>query len=586
MIGKTAADIMTKEEACAVAQEDRKILTGEVTILSAEAPRVSAKGDVHWFSSTILPLKSNDNTIVGLVGISFDITQKKITEMELGLLATAVYQTGEAIVITDPEGNIQYVNPAFEKITGYSAEEAIGKNPSFLSSGKCSNTFYTDLWETIKKGKTWHGHFFNRKKDGSFYEEEADISPVIMADGEVSNFIAVKRDVSKEMTLENQLKQSQKMEAIGRLAGGIAHDFNNILTAILGYTELLLASMDNKDPLYRNIDEIRKAGMRATTLTKQMLAFSKKQIVQHKSLSLNETLNGLEDMLKRIIGENINLEFNLDPKLDFVLSDKGQIEQIIVNLLVNAKDAVSDSEGEVSIDTSNVYLKEGFSDGNFDSPPGAYVLLKVKDNGCGIPEENLQQIFEPFFSKENESAGTAFGLSTVYAIVKQHKGFIDLESHIGSGTTFNIYLPSVMDEVSSPEEDTAMGGVFTTGSGLIMIVEDEPLILELATSIVEFGGYTVIPCLSAEDALEKFNKVEHELILLITDLVLGGMRGDELAVKLREKKPDLKVLYMSGYVGEVDIQLTLDKVHTDFIEKPFSMEKLSSTINQLLTMKD
>lgn len=586
IIGKTAADLMTREEAQLVAEEDRKILSGEVNVLTEEAPRVDAQGEVHWFSSTILPLKTTEDKIVGLVGISFDITQRKITEMELEILATALHQTSETIEITDFEGKIQYVNPAFEKSTGYLAEEIIGKNPSFLNSGKQPKDFYRELWETIKKGESWQGHFINKKKDGTLYEEEANISPVISEDGEITNFIAVKRDVTKEVTLESQLRQSQKMEAIGRLAGGIAHDFNNILTAILGYSEMILTSIEAKDPMYRKVDEIRKAGKRAATLTKQMLAFSKKQIVQHKSINVNETINDLIDMLKRIIGENVKLELHLDPKLDMVLSDKGQIEQILINLVVNSKDAVSDMDGHVNIETGNAFFKEGFSDGDFSAHPGAYVMIKVKDNGCGISDDNLKHIFEPFFTQKNEAKGTGLGLSTVYGIVKQHNGFINVESELGIGTAFKIYLPSAVDESSSPNEDTSTGGGFKLGSGMVMIVEDEQPVLELATSIIEIGGYTVVPCNSAEEAFGKFDELDGEIVLLITDIVLKGMRGDQMAAKLREQKPELKVLYMSGYAGEVDIKKTLDHVNTDFIEKPFSMEKLSTTVRNLLSQNE
>lgn len=583
MVGKTDYDLFDKELADKIRSEDKKVIEKGLSFENIERQLENKYGNSIWVSTTKIPQKGIDGEIYGLMGMSFDITDRKIVETEVELLISTMHQTSEAIIITDTEGVIQYVNPAFEKVTGFALDETIGKTPAMLKSGEHDSAFYDDLWKTLNKGMAWSGHFINKKKDGSIYEEDATISPVRNLDGDITNFVGVKKDVTNEKKLEEQLRQSQKMEAVGRLAGGIAHDFNNILTAILGYSELLLVGIDDDDPKRSKIEEIKKAGERASSLTRQMLTFSKKQVIQPKRLCVNQAINDMYEMLIRIIGENIKLELDLNEELDDILSDKGQIEQIIMNLVVNAKDAIPDEKGIITIMTDNYVLETEFKDGNFEAFPGKYIKIYVEDNGCGMGEETLDHIFEPFFSNRKNSKGTGLGLSTVFGIVKQHEGYIEVITNPGEGTTFNIYLPVNLSEETISIEDTVHGEESSNDlAGHVLLVEDESAVLNLASSILNLNGFKITTATNAEEALEKFENSEDKFDLLISDIVLPGKTGNELGAELKEKNPDLKILYMSGYSGEIIKNIDLSSDDISFIPKPFSMENFSKKLKEVI----
>ena len=372
-----------------------------------------------------------------------DITEQKKTDEAMRSLATAIEQAGEAVVITDLDGVIQYLNPAFQKATGYAKEEAIGQSTRLMKSGKHSPEFYADLWSTIRQGRVWTGRMINRRKDGSLLEEDATISPIRDAAGRSTGYVAVKRDITRQRQLEDQLRQAQKMESIGRLAGGVAHDFNNLLTVINGYSSFLLKGLKKGDPLRSFADEIRVAGERAASLTRQLLAFSRKQTIEPRLLDLNATVRESAPMLQRLIGEDIALKTRLDGSLGQVMADPDQIHQVIMNLAVNARDAMPNG-GTLDIESRNVEMGEAAANA------GRFVLLTVTDNGQGMDEATKQQIFEPFFTTKGVGKGTGLGLSTVYGIVQQSGGFIDVTSEVGHGTSFGAYFPR-QDSAPAPE---------------------------------------------------------------------------------------------------------------------------------------
>jgi len=571
MIGKSSYDLFASDIAEKIRKEDEAVLSGQI-IENKETHLISLTGEAMWASITKVPLRENGK-IIGLLGIAFDITERKIVEAEVDLIITTMHQTSETIVITDRDGVIQYVNPAFEKITGYSMDEAIGQKPSVLKSGKHDPALYDDLWNTITSGKSWHGHFINKRKDGSLYEEDAAISPIKNEQGEIVNFVAVKKDVTNERKLEDQLRQSQKMAAIGRLAGGIAHDFNNILTVIIGYSELMMRSVDDGSSLHAQLNEIHNAGKRASDLTAKMLAFSKKQVIERKQLHCNKLIESMAEMLKRIVGENIKFKLKLCGDDDIIYAEASQVEQILLNLVVNAKDAINGKSGVITICTETVSLDQKFEDGNFSAPPGAYFRMAVRDTGSGISSSVLPHIFEPFFTDKQGTAGTGLGLATVYGIIKQHDGFIKVEAEPGKGAVFYVYFPVEFSNIFSPEEETVEDGENVSGcSGTVLLVEDEKPVLEYAASILKLAGTSVITAADADEAVKKFDAEEGSIDLLVTDIVLTGISGNELAEKLVKKKPDLRVLFMSGYSGQAfnGIRKHLDEF--DFIAKPFTME--------------
>jgi PAS domain S-box-containing protein len=420
-------------------------------------------------------------------------------------------------------------------------------------------------------------------------------TPLRDSNGNISGLLGISFDITEsraakenEKKLEMQLMQSQKMEAVGRLAGGIAHDFNNILTAILGYSELVIKRMDEDDPNYRRVFEISRAGKRAAALTKKMLAFSKKQAILREEINVNQIISEMVDMLQHIIGENIKMKLDLESELASILSDVSQIEQIIMNLVINAKDAMPAKGAFLKVSSKNTLLKTRFSDGNFNVNPGNYIMIAVEDNGCGIGDDTSDHIFEPFYSKKRSSSGTGLGLSTVYGIVKQHNGYIQVESAVEVGSIFKIFLPASSGEKLSMEKNTESLDIFkqyAVNNATVLIVEDEEQVLDLSSSILRQAGYQIIKSSSAEEALHLFNESKDIIDLLLTDAMLPGMNGYEFSVAAKAIKPNLKILFMSGYPGEVIEGLNIDYSDNDFILKPFTIDNLLSKVGEMMKCK-
>jgi two-component system cell cycle sensor histidine kinase/response regulator CckA len=395
------------------------------------------------------PLRGEDGTVVGTLGIATDVSTRDQIEERLRLLSTAVESAAHAIAVTDREGRFTWVNAAFSELTGYSLDEVLGQNPRILKSGRHERQIYEELWKTILSGQVWKGELINRRKDGSLYTEAQSIAPVFDADGEISHFISFKHDLTEAKEMEEQFRQAQKMEAVGRLAGGVAHDFNNLLTAIMGYSELLLADFHVDDPRHSDITAIKKAADRASALTRQLLAFSRRQVLQPKVLDLNATISGMAKLLQRLIGEDVELLLALDETLGRTKADPGQIEQVIMNLAVNARDAMPGG-GKLTIETGNIILDGNDTKKHPRAQSGPYVMLSVRDTGEGMDKETQRRIFEPFFTTKEVGKGTGLGLSTIYGIVKQSGGTICLHSEPGNGTTFKIYLPRTDEDSSIP----------------------------------------------------------------------------------------------------------------------------------------
>ena len=394
-----------------------------------------------WFSISVYsPEKEH------FVAVFDVITERKEAEAERTRLSEVVNQAAEAVLMTDTSGDIVYVNPAFEKVSGYSRAEVMGRNPRLLKSGKQGPEFYREVWQTITHGLVWSGRLTNRRKDGTLSEEEATIFPVCDPGGRIVNYVAIKRDVTQELRLQEQLQQSQKMEAVGRLAGGVAHDFNNLLTVIMGYGEMAMEGLPQDSPVRSMVGEIVTAGKRATELTRQLLAFSRKQVVQPKVFDLNEVVSSAERLLRRLIGEDIDLLAVRDPYLGRIEADPGQIEQVIMNLAVNARDAMPKG-GRLTIETQNVDVGEIDTQRHLGVEPGRYVMLAVSDSGVGMDADAKAHAFEPFFTTKEKGKGTGLGLAMVYGIVKQHGG--DVSSSIANLES----VPRIQDLWCSPPQD-------------------------------------------------------------------------------------------------------------------------------------
>jgi PAS domain S-box-containing protein len=494
-----------------------------------------------------------------------DISQRKLAEAENARLIRAIEQADESIVITDLDANIVYVNPAFERISGYSREEAIGKNPRFLKSDRQSAEFYAAFWERLRAGESWTGRFVNRMKNGRLYTEEATISPVVNRSGEIINYVAVKRDVTRELELQEQLLQSRKMDAVGRLAGGVAHDFNNMLMVILSYAELLASDLGEGDPRRKHTDQILRAAERSSALTRQLLAFSRKQVFAPRVIDCNSILTETSSMVRRLIGENIELTCDLASDLWPVKADADQIVQIILNLCVNSRDAMPDG-GSLTLSSRNFRLNEG------------YVEISVSDTGTGIPPEVREKLFEPFFTTKEVGKGTGLGLSTVYGIVEQSGGHIRVESVPGQGATFRVYLPRCSGPQGGSDQHTAVSP--NTGTSLVLVVEDEETLREAVCKQLRGQGFRV---LSAADGVEAMELLEQhvDVAMLITDLVMPRMCGRELVRLASRAMPQLRILVLSGYAEQSLSNEDCNGCPMEFLQKPFSLRTLISRIGAL-----
>jgi two-component system cell cycle sensor histidine kinase/response regulator CckA len=506
--------------------------------------------------------------------------ERKRAEMERASLVAAVEQTAEQIVITDAKGNIQYCNPSFERLTGYSRSEVIGRNPRFLKSGRQDAQFYRDLWTTIVGGGIWTGGFINHKKDGTVFHAEGTISPIHDAAGNLTGFVSATRDVTDRLRLEDQLRHAQKMEGIGRLAGGIAHDFNNLLTVIAGYSGLLEEKLSDDDPRLDYARQISKASEQAASLTKQLLTFSRKQLIKPKPLDLNVLVSGMQQLVQRLVGEDVVVTTALAQSLGMVRADADQMSQILINLAANARDAMPGG-GRLKIRTANLAGGEIPAAADAGTLSGPAVLLAVSDTGVGMSYETRQNIFEPFFTTKERGRGTGLGLSTVYGIVKQNGGYIDVQSEPGQGATFSIYLPRI-DEVPVVRGDDESAVTRVRGSETILVVEDHEGVRSLIVGTLELCGFQVLQAADGLEALLQAKQHAGTIDLLLTDVIMPGMNGKEMADQMAASRPGIKVLFISGYSGEVIAHHGVLDAGVAYLPKPFTPDTLAAKVREML----
>ncbi|MGD9782648.1 MAG: PAS domain S-box protein [Kiritimatiellia bacterium] len=546
-------------------------------------------GETKWVWEQGEGVYDEENRLVAVEGFIADVTDRKRAGAERERLTAAIEQSGDAVLIADAAGTILYVNEAFAKITGYSREEAVGQNPKILKSGRQDPEFYRQMWARLGSGKPWEGKFVNRRKDGRLYTEMATISPVRDAGGRIVNYVSVGRDISQQLLdqaekehLQSQLLQAQKMESIGRLAGGVAHDFNNMLQAILGYAEMALEQAPPGQPLHTDILEIQKAAQRSAALTRQLQAFARKQTVEPRPMDINAAVEGMFDMLRRLIGEDVRLAWKPDRKLAQIYMDPGQIDQLVTNLCINARDAIAGAPaGEIVLETRNATVPRALPSPYGNVEPGSYILLSVSDNGSGMPADVLAHIFEPFFTTKQMGKGTGLGLATVYGIIRQNHGGIRVESKPGKGTVFQVYLPchakGSAPEMPAPEPDAPR---IPAGGETILLVEDEATLLQTATRMLESLGYEVLATSSPEEALRLAEQHQDRIALLLTDVIMPEMNGPELVQRLKERFPALRHLYMSGYTANLIAEQGVRDDSVNFIQKPFSRKSLAKKVRE------
>ena len=514
-----------------------------------------------------------------------DVTERKLAEETLRISEESyrdlVEEARDIIYTSDLTGRFTSLNRAGEQLTGYNRQEAVTMNFADVVAPGNLELARKMMARKIAGEPATVYELEIITKDSRHLILEINSRP-IYRDGEAVAIQGVARDITERRQLEEQLRQSQKMECVGRLAGGVAHDFNNLLTVITGYSELLLKRFAEDTELSWKLEEIRKASKRAGALTYQLLAFSRKQVLQPKLLDINAIVTDVGKMLQRLIGEDIELVMVLHPAVGQIEADPGQITQIIMNLAVNARDAMPQG-GKLSVETANIHLDQEYVRHHLGAKPGPYVMLAFVDTGIGMDSDTQQQIFEPFFTTKGSGGGTGLGLATVYGIVKQSGGYITVESEIGLGSTFKIYLPLV--DVSG-EADTAWSETPSTemweGTEKILLVEDEQAVRELARQVLEMRGYEVLEACDGVEAVSICERVDCAIDLLVTDVVMPQMSGRELAEQLAVSRPEMRVLYMSGYTDDAIVRHGIGDGSANFIQKPFTPETLAHKVREVL----
>jgi len=582
--GMTEFDFWPAETAAVFRASDMQCLAEGKPLQIEEAGLLPGGGETRHWLVLKFPLGEPGERRIG--GMAWDVTDRKRAEGALHLRDRAIRAVTQGILITDPsqpDNPIVYASPGFERLTGYASTEVLGRNCRFLQGGNTDPEAVARIRAAIEADQPCTVELLNFRKDGTPFWNELSVSPVRDQAGRTTHFVGVITDVTDRRQLEEQLRQAQKMEGIGQLAGGIAHDFNNMLAVINGYSELLLLSLPPGNSLRRYVEEVGKAGERAAGLTRQLLAFSRRQILEPKVLDLNQVVLGLDKMLRRLIGEDLELVTLGDPEPVWVKADPGQLGQLLVNLTVNARDAMP-TGGTLTLSTRNVLLDDlSLAALPSEAKPGPYVRLSVKDTGTGISPEALPHIFEPFFTTKGIGKGTGLGLSTVYGIVRQSGGFLQVETAPGQGTTFAVYLPRV--DAPATVGDQFLAPVLPSGTETLLVVEDEPMVRAFMVDMLRRSGYIVLEALQGDDALRIVDEYEEMIHLLLTDVVMPRMSGPALAEAVLARRPETAVLFVSGYTDDAVLRHGVLTQEVELLQKPFGMRDLAERVRRLLDQR-
>ncbi len=593
MFGFTEAEVLGKHPFEVIVPPFSKAVAGNL-IERLKAADMDAHGEFEnltkdgrtitcdWYNT---PMLGEKGEFQGCISLAQDITSRREAEKKLRLRDRAIQAVSQGILISDPnqpDDPIIYASPGFERMTGYSHQEVLGRNCRFLQGNGTAPEAVAVLREAIREGRKCSVELLNYRKDGTEFWNALFVTPVRDEDHRLAYFVGVQADVTERRTLEHAFHQSQKMEAVGQLAGGVAHDFNNLLTIISGHSEILLSKLESEDPMRESVKAISEAGELAASLTRQLLAFSRKAVLETKVLDLNEVVHETEKMLRRLIGEDILLTSFLDPQISRVEVDPRQLGQVLMNLSVNARDAMPRG-GKLTLETKNVELDEDYAHNHADVPAGSYVMLAVSDSGGGMTSEVKSHIFEPFFTTKEVGEGTGLGLAVVHGIVTQCGGHIEVYSELNRGTTFKLYFPAVEEKATVAKPVAAVGDV--RGNETVLLVEDEDSVRGLAQIVLKSRGYMVLAAGDGREALRTIEQHQGPIDLLFTDVVMPGMDGIELAETLRPRFPHMRVLFSSGYTDDSVLRHGILEEGVAFLQKPYSAMTLATKVRQLLDQK-
>ncbi|MBN2079349.1 MAG: PAS domain S-box protein [Spirochaetes bacterium] len=552
-------------------------------------------GSTVWMETAISGLRDEQGALTGLLGVSRDVTENKLSQDALRasreLYTQLVNTIPDIIAQIDMEGTILFMNDYALAISGYAKDELVGKNILLFVDPGDRQRILESISLVIRGESRLSNEYRFVMKDGRKVDFEVNAGELRGDDGVPKGIVSVCRDITERKRLEEerkkleqQLFQSQKMDAIGQLAGGVAHDFNNMLSIIIGNADIAMCGLDSPEVVFNSLEAIMKAGKRSAELTGKLLAFARKQTISPRVVNLNDLIDPMLKMLRRLIDESITLSWRPTPELWNVRIDPSQLDQVLINLVVNARDAMNGGGGEITITTHNRVVDEALCSDRPDCEPGEYISLTVRDNGCGMDGEILASIFEPFFTTKHAGRGTGLGLATVYGIVKQNDGFITVESAPDRGTAFEIYLPRESAETPEPQDDS-LAHKLRRGTETVLIVEDDEAILQLGTNMLEMLGYTVLSAGRTDEALALAEGYKGTIDLLLTDVIMPEMNGRELRNRIVESRPELRCLYMSGYTADVIAGHGMLEEGTQFIPKPFSLQELAARVREVLDQK-
>ncbi len=547
--------------------------------------RIQTKsGNIIWVESSGITICDDTGTIIGVRGHDSDNTKRKQAETRTERLAEGIEQAAEAVIITNKDAIIEYANPAFTQITGHERTEVIGKPVGILKSEVTPAETYKHMWTTLRAGNVWRGQLINQHKDGRLYTQETTISPIRNAHNEIIDYVSVMRDISDTLKLQEKLAQAQKMESIGRLASGLAHDFNNIIIGIMGSSDIAREKLPPHHPALEDLDLISDMTNRCAALTRQLLTFGSKQHAVPVTLNLRNTIEPTLKMLQRLIGESVQIQWQVDDNLWNIKIDATQMDQILMNLCINAKDALQHRNGTICMQASNTELTAKDCEQIGNLKPGKYVCCSIQDDGCGIPLDIQKKIFDPFFTTKQPGAGTGLGLATVYGIMQQNNGFIDLVSQPNKGTTIHLYFPREEEPVELPTHTQhPVQKPTSTHSNTVLLVEDEDFVRAMSKRLLKHLGFHVLDAANGQEALHLATSSDTMIDILLTDIMMPELDGHELSKRIRKTWPDIKVIFMSGYSSNLTPNLDMPANHQALIlEKPFRKEDLATILNKAL----